>query len=77
MKTFEEAAAFEHQFWLQVLGDHARFILESLVVMEKKDIENAKGYRDIFDTLLKKAREQSSLTSLINLRGQGVCEGVS
>lgn len=64
VKTFEEAAAFEHQFWLQVLGDHARFILESLVVMETKDIEKAKRFRDIFDTLLKKSREQSNLTAL-------------
>lgn len=64
MKTYEEAAAFEHQFWLQVLGDHARFILDALSVNEKEDIEKAKEFREIFDTLLKKAREQTNFVSL-------------
>ncbi|WP_412093651.1 DUF2935 domain-containing protein, partial [Peribacillus simplex] len=26
----EKTARFEHRFWLQILGDHARFIHESL-----------------------------------------------
>lgn len=64
MKTFEEVASFEHQFWLQVLGDHARFLLDSFVVTQKKDIEKAKQFQQIFDTLLRKAREQTDLVSL-------------
>lgn len=64
MNTFEEAASFEHQFWLQVLGDHARFILDSLAVSQKNDIEKAKKFQQIFDTLLRKAREQTDLSSL-------------
>ncbi|MGM0877250.1 MAG: DUF2935 domain-containing protein [Bacillota bacterium] len=64
MKTFEEVASFEHQFWLQVLGDHARFLLDSLVFTQKKDIEKAKQFKQIFDTLLRKAREQTDLASL-------------
>lgn len=64
MNIFEEAASFEHQFWLQVLGDHARFILDSLAESQKADIEKAKYFRQVFDTLLKKAREQTDLVSL-------------
>lgn len=64
MKTYEEAAAFEHQFWLQILGDHARFILDSLAVKEKEAIEQAMKYKQVFDTLLKKSREQDDLLAL-------------
>jgi hypothetical protein len=32
----EEEALFEHRFWLQILGDHARFILNALSPKEKK-----------------------------------------
>ncbi|WP_226669370.1 DUF2935 domain-containing protein [Metabacillus litoralis] len=64
MKTFEEAAAFEHQFWLQILGDHARFILDSLAVEEKDAIEEAMRFKQVFDTLLKKSREQDNLHTL-------------
>lgn len=28
--VFEKTAVFEHRFWLQILGDHARFIFNSL-----------------------------------------------
>jgi hypothetical protein len=44
MNSFEELASFEHQFWLQVLGDHARFILDSLAVSQKEDIDKAKNF---------------------------------
>lgn len=64
MNTYEEVASFEHQFWLQVLGDHSRFILDSLAVSQKQDIEKAKQFKQIFDTLLRKAREQTDLESL-------------
>jgi hypothetical protein len=64
METFEEIASFEHQFWLQVLGDHARFILDSLVVSQQEDIEKAKQFQQIFDTLLRKSREQTDVSSL-------------
>ncbi len=32
---------FEHQFWLQILGDHSRFILSSLAPKEQAEIEKA------------------------------------
>ncbi|PTX55129.1 protein of unknown function (DUF2935) [Melghirimyces profundicolus] len=50
------AALFEHRFWLQVLGDHARFIRDSLAPGEKEAIRRAKGYVTAFDGLLENAR---------------------
>lgn len=64
MKTFQETAVFEHTFWLQVLGDHARFILDSLAVSEKDDIKKATEFKQAFDTLLKKATEQTDMYTL-------------
>jgi hypothetical protein len=51
-KHFEEASAFEHRFWLQILGDHARFINDSMVESEKESIEKAKYFIKVFDDLL-------------------------
>ncbi|QTM98099.1 DUF2935 domain-containing protein [Sediminibacillus dalangtanensis] len=52
MGDFIESAMFEHRFWLQVLGDHARFIRDSLYPSERKDVELAKRFVNRFDTLL-------------------------
>lgn len=64
MKTFQETAVFEHKFWLQVLGDHARFILDSLAEKEKDDIQQAKRFKQTFDVLLKKVNTSADLYSL-------------
>lgn len=50
--SFEKSARFEHGFWLQVLGDHARFIHDSLAPTEKNEIETAKYFKNVFDRLL-------------------------
>jgi hypothetical protein len=50
--TYQEAALFEHGFWLQILGDHARFINDSLAESEKEAISTAKYFIQIFDELL-------------------------
>ncbi|WP_416828213.1 DUF2935 domain-containing protein [Ectobacillus polymachus] len=50
--TFEESAEFEHKFWLQILGDHARFILDSLAEKETEEIEKARYFKQKFDQLL-------------------------
>jgi hypothetical protein len=52
--TYEETARFEHGFWLQVLGDHARFLHDSLGPQEKEYIEKAKQFISTFDMLLGK-----------------------
>ena len=47
-----KSAVFEHQFWLQVLGDHSRFIHDSLYPSEKEDISKASSFINHFDQLL-------------------------
>ncbi|MEK4011704.1 DUF2935 domain-containing protein [Peribacillus sp. FSL M8-0224] len=61
----EKTARFEHQFWLQILGDHGRFIHESLAPVEVEYIEIASEFIQIFDTLLGKANSEeiSQLTA--------------
>ncbi|MGE7591935.1 DUF2935 domain-containing protein [Peribacillus frigoritolerans] len=54
----EKTARFEHRFWLQILGDHARFIHESLAPVEVEYIEIASEFIQIFDTLLGKANSE-------------------
>ena len=58
MVSYLESAVFEHQFWLHVLGDHARFIHDSLYPSEKEDIAKATSFIQDFDQLL------SQITSL-------------
>lgn len=55
----EEAALFEHRFWLQILGDHARFIYNSLSPKEPSDIETANQFISLFDFLLQQSRLQA------------------
>ncbi|MFK2824472.1 DUF2935 domain-containing protein [Bacillus sp. B190/17] len=63
MINYREAATFEHKFWLQILGDHARFIHDSLAANEKRDIELSSYFIQTFDHLLKKV-ETSDLSAL-------------
>ncbi|PLR98923.1 DUF2935 domain-containing protein [Bacillus sp. T33-2] len=49
---FENSARFEHRFWLQVLGDHARFIHQALAPFETEEINMAISFINIFDRLL-------------------------
>ncbi|MBS4222047.1 DUF2935 domain-containing protein [Lederbergia citrea] len=60
--TLKEAK-FEHEFWLQVLGDHSRFILDSLSPSETKAIATAKRLKTEFDHLLTEARNLNNLQS--------------
>lgn len=39
--VFERKARFEHRFWLQILGDHSRFIYEALAPVQKVEIDKA------------------------------------
>lgn len=52
LKSFLKSAVYEHRFWLQVLGDHSRFIHDSLYPSEKSDIEKATFFIQHFDKLL-------------------------
>lgn len=51
-RNYNEVALFEHSFWLQILGDHARFINDSLAESEKELIEKAQYFIHVFDELL-------------------------
>ncbi|WLD93935.1 DUF2935 domain-containing protein [Alkalihalobacillus sp. AL-G] len=59
-KSYETAAAFENRFWLQILGDHARFILNALTPKETASIRKANDFKKTFDELLNRARKQLS-----------------
>jgi hypothetical protein len=50
--SFNDAAMFEHRFWLEVLGDHARFLHDALIPVEKEEIETANYFINTFDRLL-------------------------
>lgn len=65
--NFDQAALFEHRFWLQILGDHARFIRDSLAPHETEEIERAQTFVQVFDPLLHTAREQLSMEALLEL----------
>jgi hypothetical protein len=61
---------FEHRFWLQILGDHSRFILNSLSPEEEKEIEKAREFIGIFDGLLETARRDLKGAELMDLTEQ-------
>ncbi|MFO1444507.1 DUF2935 domain-containing protein [Bacillus sp. Bva_UNVM-123] len=61
--VFEKTARFEHRFWLQILGDHSRFIHEALAPVQKVEIEKASTFIRVFDTLLDQA-ESNDLMKL-------------
>jgi predicted nucleotide-binding protein (sugar kinase/HSP70/actin superfamily) len=62
-EVFERSARFEHRFWLQIVGDHSRFIFEALAPIQKVEIEMATNFINIFDALLERAKS-SPLTQL-------------
>lgn len=49
---------FEHRFWLQILGDHSRFILNALPSLEDQEIQRAEYFIRIFDQLLENAQSE-------------------
>ena len=51
-----QEALFEHRFWLQILGDHSRFIYNALSPKEVKDAQTAAQYIGQFDQLLSISR---------------------
>src|SRR6476620_2765442 len=59
--VFEKTARFEHCFWLQILGDHSRFIYEALAPVQKEVIEKASIFITVFDSLLDYAKSIDSM----------------
>ena len=73
--VFAQTARFEHRFWLQILGDHSRFIYESLAPVQEEEIKKALTFIRVFDELLglAKSKDLVSLSTdaesaVLNLR---------
>ena len=64
---YRSSALFEHRFWLQVLGDHARFIMSTLGPNETEEIAQAVTFRDTFDRLLDEACSELTDEALMEL----------
>ncbi|MBD0381165.1 DUF2935 domain-containing protein [Paenibacillus sedimenti] len=64
---FEATALYEQRFWLQVLGDHARFIYNALAPSEGIEIEHARCFIHTFDSLLETARGDLDLPAIMML----------
>jgi hypothetical protein len=56
-ESYRKETLFEHRFWLQILGDHSRFILNALSPLEKEEIQKASYFMQLFDRLLERARQ--------------------
>lgn len=69
-QTDQDLILFEHRFWLQILGDHGRFIHDSLAPKEQEEIARAKHFIESFDTLLEYARHDLSPKEIAALNEQ-------
>lgn len=65
-----EGPWFEHRFWLQIMGDHARMILGVLAPAEQADVTKARQFQTIFDELLAVARGSETDAGLAELNEQ-------
>jgi hypothetical protein len=67
---YMQSAVTEHQFWLQVLGDHARFILTALSPVETAEIKRATELVNVLDDLLTRSRQSLAVDELQSLNEQ-------
>ncbi|WP_026673177.1 DUF2935 domain-containing protein [Alkalihalobacterium bogoriense] len=72
MKSFEETALFEHHFWLQVLGDHSRFIYDTLSPREEEHVATAKHFIEMFDNLLYRSKQPMTREQLLQLSEEAI-----
>jgi hypothetical protein len=61
---------FEHRFWLQILGDHSRFIYNALPPKETKDMQLANHFITEYDQLLNQVRLPDAGNALDQLNNQ-------
>lgn len=66
-RLWEESSLYEQRFWLQIMGDHARFIFGSLPLKELEEAKQAQFFIGLFDHLLGQARLPLSVTGLKQL----------
>jgi hypothetical protein len=74
-KTFQEEALFELKFWMRILGDHSRFILESLAPTETEKINNTQYFIQLFDHLLQKIGKPLEMNDFMEILKQGRIAG--
>lgn len=67
---YAKAALFEHRFWLQILGDHARFIYQSLPRSDTEDAGRAVYFIQAFDQLRNRSRQDLTGPELASLNAQ-------
>ena len=72
ISIYEKTALFEHRFWLQILGDHARFIFHALSPKEVEKIQTAQYFINVFDKLLMESRQNLSGARLTMLNQQAL-----
>ena len=53
-----DAMLMEHRFWLQIMGDHARFIFFSLAPSEVEYLQRSQDFIISYDELLVQSRQQ-------------------
>ncbi|ARU61563.1 hypothetical protein CBW65_11490 [Tumebacillus avium] len=70
MHNYQHAALFEHRFWLQILGDHARFFQLTTSAKEVQEVQRINSFVALFDQLLETARRDLSDAELITLNRQ-------
>jgi hypothetical protein len=58
--NYNDKSIFEHRFWLQILGDHSRFIYNALSPKQNEEIKYAQYFIERFDKLLAKAHKSLS-----------------
>ncbi len=65
-----DTALMEHRFWLQIMGDHARFIFFSLAPNEVEYLQRSQDFIISYDQLLEQARRQLNANELDVLNRQ-------
>lgn len=53
-----DTTLMEHRFWLQIMGDHARFIFLSLAPIETEYLQRSQDFIISYDQLLEQSRRQ-------------------
>jgi hypothetical protein len=74
-QLFIKEAVFELRFWMQILGDHSRFIYNSLSPKEVTRIAKAKEFMTSFDELLAKSNQSLQINDLLTVIQIGIQEG--
>jgi hypothetical protein len=67
VEDYSVTVLWEHRFWLQILGDHSRFIYHSLSPTEIEGIQYAHILINEFDQLLTESRKSLSTEEIAKL----------